>query len=91
MGLYHPPCRAIRFAPTRRQRSRLVVEAMAWGSTAAKMVAVLTCQKWGYKLGGYHAEEVAVVPGARRLGAGAEAEEVQHFTDTARRIGAILQ
>ena len=92
MGLYHPPCRAIRFAPTRRQRSRLVVEAMAWGSTAAKMVAVLTCQKWGYKLGGYQVLKKWLSYRERGvLGRALKPEEVQHFTDTARRIGAILQ
>ena len=46
---------------------------------------------WGYKLSGYQVLKKWLSYRARKvLGRGLRAEEVQHFTDMARRIGAIL-
>ena len=46
---------------------------------------------WGYKLGGYQVLKKWLSYRERGvLGRGLLAEEVQHFTDTARRIGAVL-
>ena len=60
-----------------RERSRLLAERAA---------AV-----WGYKLGGYQVLKKWLSYRERGvLGRGLLAEEVQHFTDTARRIGAVL-
>ena len=47
---------------------------------------------WGYKLGGYQVLKKWLSYRERKvLGRGLRPEEVQHFTDTARRIAAVLE
>ena len=60
-------------------------------STTAPTGATSPPQVWNYKLGGYQVLKKWLSYRERKiLGRALRPEEVQHFTDTARRIGRIL-